>query len=97
MKNKSTQELLKLVAENPELPLKFFTNWQVCCEDHGYWMGEIETVEVCEIVTYTNMFGNTSTYFSKQEFMDADEDDENRENNYNEAEKEKAIVIFIGI
>ena len=95
-KNKFTQELLKLVSENPELPIKFFTNWQVVCEDYGYWGGDIEKVEVSEIIRVDTEFGNY-VFTSKQQFMEADEDDENREDKYKEAKKEKAIVVFIGI
>ena len=41
-------KLLELVKENPSLPIVPMTHYEVCGGDSGYWMGEIQTVEIRE-------------------------------------------------
>lgn len=41
-------KLLELVKENPSLPIVPMTHYEVCGGDYGYWMGEIQTVEIRE-------------------------------------------------
>ena len=46
------KEFGKLVAENPELPIKVFINGE-CCEDDNCWfVGEIYDCKVTEITEY---------------------------------------------
>lgn len=46
------KEFVKLVAENPELPIKVFINGE-CCEDDNCWfVGEIYDCKVTEITEY---------------------------------------------
>ena len=44
--NKNNKELLELVKNNPDLPIITATHYDVCCEDHGYWIGEIIKIKV---------------------------------------------------
>lgn len=40
-------KLIKLIKENPKLPVKFFTHYDVTCEPSpDYWLGELEKVEI---------------------------------------------------
>lgn len=41
-------ELLKLVQENPDVPVKFLTHWEVVQDDWGYWASDIESIELTE-------------------------------------------------
>ena len=46
------KEFVKIVAENPELPIKVFINGE-CCEDDNCWfVGEIYDCKVTEITEY---------------------------------------------
>lgn len=43
------QELIKLVAENPELPIIALVNGNVCWEDNLWWMASFSSVAVAEV------------------------------------------------
>ena len=50
------KEFVKLVAENPELPIKVFINGE-CCEDDDCWfVGEVYDCKVTEITEYGYMY-----------------------------------------
>ena len=38
MKNEQTKELLKIVAENPDLPIVCMVDSDIVCEDNGRWL-----------------------------------------------------------
>lgn len=42
-------ELLRLVAENPNLPIVAMVNSDVCWDGDGYWMASFTSVEVTDI------------------------------------------------
>lgn len=43
------QELLKLVAENPDLPIVAMVDWEVVGDDGGRWLGHFSRVELGEL------------------------------------------------
>ena len=45
------KEFVKLVAENPELPIKVFINGE-CSDGDGWFVGEIYDCKVTRIVEY---------------------------------------------
>ena len=50
------KEFVKIVAENPELPIKVFINGE-CCEDGDCWfVGEIYDCNVTEITEYKDRY-----------------------------------------
>lgn len=57
-----TQELLKLVTENPELPIVPMVHGEVCADESYYWLGEITRCEVNEYVIYDD-YGNPRVIF----------------------------------
>lgn len=49
MSNTKTAELLKLVQENPDLPIEFMVDSDVVRDDGNYWLGEFGSCGVTEI------------------------------------------------
>ena len=43
------QELIKLIAENPDLPIVALVNGEVCWDDCGYWMASFSSAEVADV------------------------------------------------
>jgi hypothetical protein len=39
-------KLIKLKTENPDLPIKTMTYYEVCAEDSGYWLGKISNIDI---------------------------------------------------
>lgn len=53
--NKS-KELLKLVAENPELPIVPLVDYEVIGDSYGYWMGSFGRSEVGEYALFDDRY-----------------------------------------
>ena len=49
---KLNKEFVKLVAENPELPIKVFINGECSDDDNCWYVGEIYDCKVTEITEY---------------------------------------------
>lgn len=52
MNNEQTEKLLKLVSENPELPIIPFVWYEICADDSGYWLGKFGECYVGEYALY---------------------------------------------
>lgn len=50
------KELLKLVQENPDLPIVPLVDYEVCFEDYGYWQGSFGRAKVNEYVHFDDRF-----------------------------------------
>ena len=50
------KELLKLVQENPDLPIVPMVNGEVCWDDYRYWLGSFGRAEVTEWVCVNERF-----------------------------------------
>jgi hypothetical protein len=60
------QEFVKLVAENPELPIVALVNGEICEDDCRYWLGACSHAEV----TFVGMIGERY-YDDRDEFKEA--------------------------
>ena len=102
-------QLLELVKENPELPIVPMTYYEVCGGDSGYWLGEIESVEIREYAI--NEWNEDDAVLFKDDMGAVDKLIEaiaeykydGSEEDYDRAKKEvkemwtKAIIIRIGL
>ncbi len=59
----ATQKLLKLVAENPDLPILPMVHGEMCEDDSHYWAGEIKSCEVNEYIVYEFDWGESRIIF----------------------------------
>lgn len=50
------KEFVKLVAENPELPIKVFINGECCEDDNCWYVGEVYDCKVTEITEYDDKY-----------------------------------------
>ena len=102
-------ELLKLVEENPNLPIVTMTHYDVCGGDNGYWLGKMESVEVKEYAInewsedYGVVFKDSKEdierlveFVAEYKYKGTEEDCAKAEKDVNEMWK-KAIVIRIGL
>lgn len=64
------KEFVKLVTENPELPIKVFIDGECHDDDASWFVGEVFDCRVTEIVTY----GNVARVYEKAD-IDIIEDD----------------------
>lgn len=48
----NNKEFLRLVAENPELPIIPMVNYEVCAGDYGYWYGSFGNSKIEKVVNY---------------------------------------------
>ena len=92
--NKYIKELIKLSTENPNLPIKTFTSYDVACDDTGCYETRIYSVKVEEIIK-----DGDCVHIGISEFVDNKEgegyDDKEIKEMYNKAKKEVVIAIFI--
>ena len=63
--NAYLQEFIKMVSENPSLPVICMTECEVVCEDWGRWMSEIGSCYIGEYTCYNDRF-----YDDRDEFME---------------------------
>ncbi len=48
--DKIIENLINLMNENPEMPVMYFVNYEVCADDeHQYWLAKMESVGIEEI------------------------------------------------
>lgn len=100
-------KLIELVKENPELPIVPLTHYEVLGGDTGYWLGNIENVELKEYAI--NEWEEESPVIFKESGEDilveaiAENKYDGREMDYKRAMEEadamwkKAIIIRIGL
>ena len=58
------KELVKLINENPDLPVIPMVNNEVCCGNEGYWMATFGNCDINEC-TLIEMNGETRICFSE--------------------------------
>ena len=63
--NTHLQEFIKMVSENPSLPVICMTDYRVVCETWGKWMSEIGSCYIGEYACYNDRF-----YDDRDEFME---------------------------
>lgn len=74
MKN-DAREFLKLVAENPDLPIYGLVNGEVVGDDGGYWLGSFGSAHVGEIAAYNDRFFDDDREGFKEEYCYTHEDE----------------------
>lgn len=108
-RNEMTEKLLRLVAENPKLPIVPMAFYEVVGGDFGWWLGEITDVEIREYaldewygdgsVIYRDDFGAEEHLIegiAEEKYNGTDED-------YKKAKEEaaaiwkKAIIVRINV
>lgn len=72
--SKYTKEFLKIVAENPDLPIYGFVDSDVVADDGGRWLSSFGCAYVGEIAVYGERYFDDRESF-KEEYYD-DHDDE---------------------
>ena len=106
--NKATQELIKLIKENPDLPIIPMVNYEVVGDGYAYWAAEFSSPQVDEYII-DSWYGDGCIRFKSN----GDEDtiiegiaeikygDCTKEENWEKADQElksmwkKAIIVYI--
>lgn len=68
------EELLKLVAENPDLPIIALVDWEVVGDEHGRWLGHFSRVELGEYTTCGERYYEDREEFKERYYNDNDEE-----------------------
>ena len=85
------KEFVKIVAENPELPIKVFINGE-CCEDDDCWfVGEIYDCKVTEIAEYKDRYYERDDFDWLKEIISDEVCDEPEYVNLTDEEFDKKI------
>lgn len=106
--NQKTQELLKLIQENPDLPVIPFVDWEIVAEDNGYWMGSWGSAQVDEYVIPRNdypvqfksdddVFYTLERCLTNEEFEALPEGEDECRPAYNALPWKKAIIVYINL
>jgi len=99
------KNLLKLINENPELPIIPMVDSDVVqSEDYGYWQGSWGDAEIREFVGY-QMYGDAGTIVYKDDMEDLIEyildheggDEKQAEKTANALDWVKAIIVSINL
>lgn len=67
-------ELLRIVAENPDLPIVAMVDSDVVCEDCGRWLASFGRVEVGEYAVYNEEYFDDRESF-KENYYDRNDDE----------------------
>jgi hypothetical protein len=90
------KKLLELLTQYPNAGIMTFTNYDVVCDDWGYWQGEIENCYYGKIYHYGDNF-----YFDLQSVREVIEEEIDNDNKINEIlqniKTDEGIIIKIGI
>lgn len=68
------QELLKLVSENPDLPIIAMVDCDVVGEDSGRWLGHFSRAELGEYTTRDDRYYDDREEFKERYYNDNDEE-----------------------
>ena len=107
MKNKQTEQLIKLIKENPELEVVPMVDYEVVADDGGYWLGKFGFCEVGEYTTYNDRFYDDKDSFIEDYYNDTYDDGRYDGLTDDEVDKliaketadwwTKAIIVYIGV
>ncbi len=103
------EELLKLIRENPDLPIVPMVEYDVVSEDYGYWTGAWGSAYIDEYVVVErgifskrvlfksddDVFGTLEQYMSDYEFDCLPESEKECRPYYDNLPWIKAIVVYI--
>ena len=68
-----TQEFLKLVQDNPDLPIVPMVDAEIVCDDCGWWMGSFGSAVVGEYTCYDERFFDDREDF-KERYYDLNDE-----------------------
>lgn len=85
------KEFVKLVAENPELPIKVFINGECCEDDNCWYVGEIYDCKVTEITEYDDKYYERDDFDWLKEIISDEACDEPEYVNLTDEEFDKAM------
>lgn len=97
-------ELIKLMQDNPELPIVPMVDGEIAEDACGYWMGAWGQAEVDEYVVISekvlfksddDVFDVLERYFSEEEFERLPEEESECRPYYEALPWKKAIIVFI--
>lgn len=105
------KELLKLLKENPSLPVYAYVDAEICGDDWGYWMGGFGRAEIKKFakvkpwgynesdIVYDDELGDYENYLLENEYTDLSYEDaeEMVKNELNALQFKKAIFVYIEI
>lgn len=74
MNNEKTAELLKLIAENPTLPIVAFVDSDIVCDDCGRWLASFGYACVGEYVCYDEKYFDDRESFKERYYDNNDEE-----------------------
>ena len=103
--NDKLKELMKLVADNPEMEVKFMVSTEIVCDnDRQWWIAsEIEKVEKDEywIYKYDVFIGDYEIKNGLENKLDEDDSSEDLHEYYLELKKsgeiKEAIICYLGV
>lgn len=106
--NKNTAELLKLMQENPDLPVIPMVNGEIPGDDCGWWLGSWGNACVDEYLLTNgdecmafksddDVFSALAQYLTDEEFEKLPETEEECRGTYNALPWIKAIVVNIDL
>lgn len=72
--SKYNKEFLKIVAENPDLPIYGYVDSDVVADDGGRWLSSFGTAHVGEIAIYGEQFFDDRESFKEEYYDDHDEE-----------------------
>ena len=102
----SCNNLIKLIQENPDLPVVPLVDGEIPGDDGGYWLGEWGSVRVDEYLLVSNndmvvfksdddVFDTLERYLSSDEFEKLPETEEECKLIYDSLPWIKAIIVYI--
>ena len=106
--NRNTAELLKLIQENPELPVVPIVDGEITGDDIGWWIGELGSARIDEYLITRNdecvalksdddVFYVLDRYLSYEEFEKLPETETECRVYYDALPWTKAIIVNIGL
>lgn len=106
---RSHEDLLKLIQENPELPVLPFVDADIVADDSGYWAGSWGSVRVDEYLvppdndypvqfkSDDDIFYTLERYLSYEEFGRLPNSEEECRAIYETLPWKKAIIVYINL
>ena len=85
-----SQELLRIVAENPDLPVVAMVDSDIVCEDCGRWLGSFGIAYVGEYAIYNEKYYDEREDFIEDYFCQNDDECKDMIKEY---QKEKSIQM----
>lgn len=106
MKNKYTEDLLKLIKDNPDLPIVPMVDGEIAPEEDGYWRGQWGPAAVDEYLvaerheriffkSEEDMWAVLEQYLPNEEYDSLPDNEDECSKIYENLLWKKAIVVYI--